>query len=499
LRTLSKSKLLAFRQCPKRLWLEIHKPELRADSAGTEASFRIGHAVGEVARRLYDPKGKGSLIDPKAEGFPAALERSTSLLESSQPIFEAGFSAKGALAFADIMLPVTKKGRREWRMVEVKSSTKVKDYHRSDVAIQAFIAKAAGVPLASISVANIDNTFVYAGDGKYDGLLKESDLTVEAFGREAEVEGWITDAHTVADKAKEPKRPTGKHCSEPYECGFLSYCQSREPQAEFPVDVLPRRGKALQSYLEEKSITELTDIPDKLLNEAQLRVKKHTLSGKPFFDKAGAAAALSAHKLPALFLDFESIQFAVPIWKDTRPFQNIPFQFSVHRLSRTGALDQRGFLDLSGNDPSKLLAEALIEACGTSEPVFAYNAAFEKGCITGLATRFPRLQKPLLNISGRLVDLLPIAQRYYYHPSQEGSWSLKAVLPAAVPSLTHAALDGVKEGGMAMEAFLEAINKETPPSRKLQIEKELTEYCQLDTLAMVKIWQVFAGRSDFKL
>lgn len=499
MRTLSKSKLLAFRQCARRLWLELHRPELREDSPNTQASFDLGNRVGDVARKLYDPKGNGVLIDAQAEGFPTAVARSKILLNSSQPIFEAGFSAAGALAFADVMLPVRKGGRLEWRMIEVKSSTKVKSYHRSDVAIQAFIAKAAGARISSISIANIDSTWVYDGDGSYDGLLKETDLTDEAFGRANEVKEWIAGAQSVAVRGREPKFTTGRHCNDPFACGFLGYCEGKEPQAKFPVGVLPRRGKALQAYIDEKKTIELRDVPDKLLNETQLRVKKHTLSGRPFFDSVGAATALSAHKLPALFLDFESIQFAVPIWKGTRPFQNIPFQFSVHRLSRTGAVDHRGFLDLSGSDPSNLLVKALIDACGTNEPVFAYNAAFEKGCIAGLAARFPRLQKPLLSISDRLVDLLPIAQRYYYHPSQEGSWSLKSVLPAAAPELTHAALDGVKDGGMAMKAFLEAIHEDTPPARKQQIEQELFEYCRLDTYAMVRIWQVFAGRSNFKL
>ncbi len=498
-RTLSKSKLLAFRQCARRLWLEIHKPELREDSASTQASFNVGNRVGDVARQLYDPQGNGVLIDVNSEGFPAALARTTALLNTAQPIFEAGFFANSALAFADVMLPIKKRGHLEWRMVEVKSSTKVKDYHRSDAAIQAFIAKAAGAPLSGIAIANIDNTWVYDGDGDYTGLLKETDLTEEAFGRESEVEEWIGEAHSIADSEKEPKLTTGKHCNDPFACGFIGYCESKEPQAKFPVGVLPRRGKALQAFIDAKKTIELQDVPDQLLNETQLRVKKHTLSGKPYFDSAGAAAALSTYKLPAFFLDFESIQFAVPIWKGTRPFQTLPFQFSVHQLSRNGSVRHQGFLDLSGNDPSRLLAEALIEACGTKEPVFAYNAAFEKGCITGLATRFPRLKAPLLGIAERLTDLLPVAQRYYYHPSQEGSWGLKAVLPAAVPELTHATLEGVKNGGMAMEAFLEAIHEDTTPARKQQIEKELFEYCRLDTYAMVKIWQVFAGRSDFKI
>lgn len=195
MRTLSKSKLLAFRQCPKRLWLEIHRPALRQDSAATQASFDVGYQVGDIARQLYDPESKGQLIDPHGEGFEAALARSAALLTSSRPIFEAGFAAGGvALAFADVMLPARKGGKRVWRMVEVKSSTSVKDYHRDDIAIQAFVAKSAAVPLASIVLAHVDTTWIYPGGDDYQGLLVENDLTVEAFGRVNEVKGWIADA-----------------------------------------------------------------------------------------------------------------------------------------------------------------------------------------------------------------------------------------------------------------------------------------------------------------
>ena len=157
MRTLSKSKVLAFRQCPKRLWLEIHKPELRDDSAATKASFVVGHQVGEIAQHLYDPKGTGVLIDPKTEGYPAAIARTQALLATDQTIFEATFSADGGFAMADILLPAKRAGKRVWRMVEVKSSTKVKDYHQDDAAIQSQVARAAGVPLQSIALAHIDS------------------------------------------------------------------------------------------------------------------------------------------------------------------------------------------------------------------------------------------------------------------------------------------------------------------------------------------------------
>lgn len=497
--TLSKTKLLAFRQCPKRLWLEIHNPTLRQDSATTQAGFDAGHEVGKVAQRLYDPTGKGHLIDFVAEGFAAAQARSRELLASSHPIFEAGFEAGGAQAFADVMLPAKRGGKRAWRMIEVKSSTSLKDYHRDDAAIQAFVARKAGVSLASIALAHINSKWVYPGSENYRGLLKENDLTEEAFGRESEVVEWIANAHAIARKRTEPKRGTGRHCTTPYECGFLAYCQSREPQPDYPARWLPRiQAKKLKALIEEEGVADLHQVPDFLLNDHQLRVKHSTLSGKAYFDAEQAAAGLAAHKLPVYFLDFETILFAVPVWKGTRPYQQIPFQFSVHTLSRSGKLGHVSFLDLSGNDPSKALAEALIATLGERAPVFVYNDKFEKGRINELGERFPRMRRNLLAINERIVDLMKIAEAHYYHPSQQGSWSIKKVLPAAVPDprLRYDSLSGVQDGGMAMNAYLQAISPAATRSDKARIERGLLEYCWLDTYGMVRLWQFFSGRSD---
>lgn len=494
MRTLSKSKLMAFRQCRKRLWLEVHRPELREDSSATQASFAVGHQVGEIAQRLYDPKGKGALVDPQTEGFDAAFDRTRDLLQTAQPIFEAGFRAEGALAFADVLLPIKRNGKRAWRMVEVKSSTSVKDYHRDDAAVQAFAARASGVPLSAIALAHIDGSWVYPGGGDYEGLLQEEDLTGEAFGRADEVREWIHDAQKVVASKQEPRIATGAHCCNPYQCGFYAHCKGQEPKAKHPIDWLPRKSsKALTKHIKDNAVIEMRDVPDTLLNAQQRRVKAVTLSGKPYFDQAATAAALANHKLPAYFMDFETIQFAVPIWKGTRPYQLTPFQFSVHRLSRTGKLEQTPFLDLSGNDPSKAFAQALIEACCERGPVFVYNASFEKTRIKDLAERFPRLKQPLLALIDRVVDLLPIAQEHYYHPSQQGSWSIKNVLPALCPGLGYDDLDGVQNGGMAMEAFLEAVAPQTTPSRKAEIERQLLAYCALDTYAMVRMWAIFSG------
>jgi hypothetical protein len=493
-RTLSKSKLLSYRQCPKRLWLEVNRPELRADSAATTASFVVGNQVGEIARAVYDPDEIGVLINPQEEGFEAAFARSQSLLKSSAPIFEAGFKAEGVLAFADVLLPLKKGARKVWRMVEVKSSTSVKDYHHDDAAIQAFVAQAAGVPLLSIALAHIDSEWVYPGKQDYQGLLKEADLSAAVMGRSAEVREWISGAQKVLTKRKPPNKSTGKQCTQPFECGFLAHCRSEEPQAEFPVSWLPGRlNVALTQAAERPHSVDMREVPDELLGEVQQKVKRTTLSNKVFFDKRATKEALAVHKLPAYFMDFETVQFAVPIWKGTRPYQQIPFQFSVHRLDGKGQLRQHAFLEVSGKDPSKAFAQALIEACGKRGPIFVYNAAFEVARIKELAERFKVLAPSLNALIDRVVDLLPLARKHFYHPSQQGSWSIKAVLPALCPELSYSGLHGVQNGGMAMEAFMEAIQPATSVERRAEIKQQLLAYCELDTYAMVRIWAKFTG------
>ena len=197
-------------------------------------------------------------------------------------------------------------------------------------------------------------------------------------------------------------------------------------------------------------------------------------------------------------MDFETIQFGVPKWAGTRPFQSLPFQFSVHHLDEHGVLDYHGFLNHSGEDPTHAFACALVGACGNSGPIFVYNSGFEGSRINELAQRFPELNTSLLAIKRRLVDLLPIAQARFYHPSQMGSWSIKKVLPAIAPHLNYQQLAGVQDGDMAMQAFLEAIAPDTTEDRKREIHDQLQSYCALDTLAMVEIWKVFSGRSTLQ-
>ncbi|MGD1979009.1 MAG: hypothetical protein PVJ98_06440, partial [Akkermansiaceae bacterium] len=236
MRQLSKSKIIAFRQCPKRLWLELHRPELRDDS-GSEVAFSIGNQVGDIARSIYDPEGQGLLIDVDQMGWEAAYATTAEWLEKDHhPIFEAALRIPGALALADVMLPEQEDGTLRWHMIEVKSSTSVKDYHRDDLALQAYIAKESGVSLSRVSLGHIDNTFVYPGGGNYRGLLHEADLTEEVASRVGEVVAWLEEAHEIAERTTEPQIEPGSQCYAPFTCGFCSYCiPEEEHPPEYPL------------------------------------------------------------------------------------------------------------------------------------------------------------------------------------------------------------------------------------------------------------------------
>jgi hypothetical protein len=437
------------------------------------------------------------VIDLYTEGVGPAIERTRTLLGGDIPIFEAGFAAAGGMAFVDVLLPVEVGAQPEWRMVEVKSSTSVKNYYLDDIAIQTYVARASGVRLGSVSLAHIDAGWTYGGDGDYRGLLVEKDLTERTFAREAEVREWIAQAQTVAALGEAPNISTGLQCSAPFPCGFFGHCHQNEMTVEYPVTWLPRiQTKELKSYINEYAIVDMRDVPSALLNARQLLVRDCTVRNVCFFDAAGAQQDLARHSLPTYFLDFETIQFGVPKWAGTRPFQFLPFQFSLHHLDAHGSLSHQGFLDLSGNDPSFAFANSLVDLCAEQGPVFVYNTGFEGQRILDLAERFVELRHQLLLIKKRLVDLLPIAQARFYHPSQQGSWSIKKVLPAIAPELRYDQLAGVQDGEMAMQAYLEAVDPATTSERKQEIHTQLVSYCALDTLAMVKIWSKFAG-ADF--
>jgi uncharacterized protein DUF2779 len=472
---LSKSRILNGLQCAKRLYLQVHRPELAEVDAATAHRFKVGHEVGEVARSLH-PGGK-LITDEDLNAARAATERELGIA-GDKVLFEPAFTHGGVLIRADILS--RRAGDAELR--EVKSSTSVKDYHQPDVAVQVWTLRGAGVPLSRSFVTHIDNAFVYPGDGQYAGLLRDTDVSAAVGPEVGKVSGWVEQFSRVIEGAT-PAVEMGAHCSDPFECPFQGHCSAGAPA--FPVEVLPRGGKAVAA-LREAGHRDLKGVPEAMLKSANhVRVWRATVSGQADIVK-GAGAELAALPYPRYYMDFETTQMAVPIWAGTRPYDQLPFQWSCHIEKADGSLEQRGFLDLSGQPPMRPFAESLIGFMGRTGPVFSYSS-FEQTVLAQCVVRFPDLAEGIGGIMNRIVDLRPLTERSYYHPQMMGSWSIKSVIPTIAPELDYAALRGVQEGGQAQVAYLEAIHSNTPPERRQAIERDLLAYCAHDTLAMVRL------------
>jgi hypothetical protein len=501
---LSKSRLLNFLQCSKRLWLEVHRPELAELSADTQARFEAGHQVGAIARQLYDngsgihigaatnlnaalrqtqvllstPGGESPLLRGQA-ALPLARAGESGIGGSSQPriFFEAAFEHRGVVVRTDIL----EQSPRLTRLVEVKSSTQMKEEYSPDVAIQTWVLEGSGLRVDEIALAHIDNQFVYRGDGNYAGLLTEEPIGDLARRIAPQVPEWTLKAQQVM-AGPEPGVPIGTHCRSPYECPFIAHCW---PDTEYPLTSLPGLGAKLNEYVA-RGYRDVRDVPgEEVSGEQRLRVWHATVTGRPDIHPA-LRDELRAISYPRYYLDFETIAPAIPIWPGTRPYQVIPFQWSIHIETSPGVLEHVDYLDLSGGLPARALAQALLEALGRDGPILTYSN-YEAKCIQSLAQLVPMLADALHALEPRLVDLLPIVKRGYYHPAMKGSWSIKVVLPALVPDLSYEDLGEVQQGDQAQRAFLEAVGPGTSPQRKAQLQESLLEYCRFDTHAMIHV------------
>lgn len=473
---LSKSKLTAFEQCAKRLWLQVHRPDLLEVDSASQPRFAAGQRVGEIACALA-PEGR--MVSAES-GLETALDETQRLLNEAdrKPIFEATLEHDGVLVRVDILEP---DGDDAWAIAEVKSTTGAKAHHLGDLATQLWVARGAGLNISQAAIRHIDNTFVLRREGDYRGLFADAvvDQALEPVtaGRAA----LVLAAREVLAGA-EPDIAPGAHCEAPFLCEFAAYCAASLPDGpEWPVTVLPNGGG--RRWLE-SGVTDLFAIdPQDLSNAVHRRVHKATVTGAPFHDRDGARAAMSNWAWPRTWLDFETIGFAAPRWVGTRPYQQIPFQFSAHVEAEDGAIVHQEFLSLDGSDPRRACAEALLRL-PVSGAVVGYNAGFERRCILELAAHLPDLAEGLRLLAHRLVDLLPVTRACWYHRDQRGSWSIKAVLPTVAPHLDYVDLD-VSDGGKAQEAYIEAVDPLTTPERRDALKRALRIYCGRDTEAMI--------------
>ncbi|WP_397391959.1 DUF2779 domain-containing protein [Polynucleobacter sp.] len=483
--SLSKSKIITHRQCPKRLWLQVNRPELIEISAATQVRFDEGNKVGDIARQNH-PGGVFIETLNRVE----AIAQTKEAVSKYQTIFEGAFFEEDVMIRADLLFPEND----GYRLVEVKSSTGVKSYHVDDVTVQSWVMEKAGCSPTSMALAYINNKFIYQGDGNYEGLFAEADLSSQVKPNMSQVQSWVDDAKKTLALTVEPSIQPGEQCTDPFTCDFISYCSPPEEGVEYPVEILPY-GKAIASELRNDGYKDLRDVPvERLSNPKHLKVHAATLSGETILEPE-AIKQIQELPYPRYYLDFETIGFAVPIWVGTRPYMQLPFQWSCHIEQSDGSMAHKEFLDLSGNDPREMFAKTLIEAVSKHGPVVVYNAGFEGARIKELAAAFPNLASELLAIPERFFDLLPLARNYYYHPDMKGSWSIKDVLPTIAPELDYANLE-VSDGAMAQEAYKEAIHSGTTPERKEEVRNAMLKYCEQDTIAMVNIVHAWGDYSS---
>jgi len=499
---LSKSRILSARQCPKRLWLEVNNPSLAEQSGTSRAILGTGVSIGELARKVLAPGGV--LI----EGPAAQAAEKTSLLlgTPNATLHEATFGASQVYVRSDLLWQQD----GQLSVAEVKSASKVKPYHIEDCAIQYWVLREAGYPPTTFSLAHINTRFVLSSDGsaadagtsdetdqlRYKGLFTLSDITPGISALQTEVPKWIRYADNILASDK-PNITTGPQCKKPHACPFISHCQAGEPQVTYPIAQYPGLKPKTRTQLFESGFKDIRDVPAteassvlELQDPAALARWQAACQGKEWLSEA-LLPTLRNLPFPRYFLDFESIAFAVPIWPGSKPFEQFPFQFSAHvQTGNDSVLEHREFLDLSGAPPLRMLAESLIKALDTSGPVVVYTS-FERTCINGLARRLPDLAEPLQAINARLFDLYAVLKKHYYHPAQNGSYSIKKILPVVLEpgDADYSSLHGVSDGLAAQLAYTDAIALAEDSEEKQRLKTELLDYCGLDTLALYKVMQ----------
>ncbi len=480
---LSKSKYIAGCQCARRVWLACREPSLASEaSPAQQALFDTGSQVGVRAHALFPG---GVAVEEPAWKHAEAVARTAKLMadEGVPAIFEAAFEHRGVRIRVDVLERLRPD---RWGLREVKAATTRKDVHLDDVAVQRFVLDGSGVRIPSVELMLVDREFV-RGEGEIDWprFFKRIEVTDDVDAVLAEVPGRVAAMHEILEEAAAPEVEPDGHCFYPYDCEYWAACTRAKP-ADWIYNLPSLTGERLDQ-LRASGIERIGEIPsDVQLTELQARARDAVRSGEVGV-APGLAEALGAAGPPAFYLDFETLNAAIPLWPGTRPYDQIPFQWSLHHVDAQGALSHREFLAAGRGDPRRELAEALLEALGNDGPPVLVYSAFESGVLRALADALPDRAAPLESVRARLVDLLPIVRAHVYHRDFGRSFSLKSVAPALVPGFGYADLDGVAVGGEASAAFAKIAAGLVERGGEQRLRAQLLAYCQRDTLALVEV------------
>ena len=497
---LSKSKYCGLWQCPKIAWLRQYKPEAATIDEMVQARFDAGNVVGDLAMGLFGDFVEVTTYNGEKLDLPKMIEKTTIEMEKgTDNICEASFSYNGLYCAVDIL----KKDGDGWSIYEVKSSTKHmkddgtytddKEVYVADISYQKYVLEHCGVNVTGTYLVCLNGDYVFDGTLDLSQLFFISDVSAEVPAEIAKIEPNLAIAERILTSDEEPDIDLDIYCKKPYDCAFWKYCSQHIPeQSVFKLYRLPAKKKFEYYHNGWISYRELIDNAP-ITNEKQLRQIEFALEDKgTYVNKTEIAAFMQSLSYPLYFLDFETMQPVIPEYVGTKPYAQIPFQYSLHYIEHEGGeLKHKEFLAESGTDPRRALAERLCEDIPMNVCVTAYNKAFECTRIKELAETYPDLAEHLTNIRNNIVDLLvPFQSGWYYNRAMGGSFSIKSVLPAIFPddpSLNYHNLEGVHNGGEAMTIFPK-IQHMSPEDQKTA-RHNLLKYCELDTYAMVKVWE----------
>lgn len=483
---LSKSRYTAGLQCEKRLWLQVHARELAAPvDAAAQARFDAGTEIGLRAHELFPG---GVLVDEPYDRHAETVERTRRLVDdpSVPAIFEAAFTHAGVRIRVDVL---ERLGGGRFGLREVKSAGSAKPEHHDDVAVQLFVLEGCGLEVASVELIHVDTAYV-RGEDRIDWprFFARADLTAEARRALAGVGARVEAFHGTLARSDAPEIAPWRHCTQPYDCEFQGHCHRDLP--EDWILGLPYLHEARAEELRGRGVERIRDIPaDVALSEVQRRVRDGAATGQTWVSP-GLAKALEPARPPALYFDLEAVPPAVPVWPGTRPYQAIPFQWSLHRLEPDGTLIHREFLAdaETGADPRPAFAESLLAAVEAHAelPILVYSP-YEARTLRDLVAHLPHLADRLEAVRARLVDLLPVVREHVYHPGFGGSFSLKSVAPALAPGFGYDDLEEIADGDAAGQAFQGLLANGASPDEAARIRAALLAYCERDTLALVEV------------
>jgi hypothetical protein len=456
----------------------------------TQHRFDEGHKVGELAKSLF-PDG----IELKEQLNHLENDKeSRELLKKRKPLFEAGFIHKDGKCYAraDILVP-SDKNKKEWDIYEVKSATSVKEEYPWDVAFQKYCYESTGLKINKCFVMHINNQYIRQGKINAGEFFVKADITDEVEELIKDVPANVKLLFKIISLKECPEFKKGEEYHED-ELGVHANDQFWKEHPECDILDLYYGGKRAIELFNSGVLT-IKDMCEEhydKLNEKQKIQHKCSKSGKHYCDMEELNSFINELKYPLYFLDFETYGTAIPLYDGLKPYQQIPFQYSLHVIKKKGAKPKHhSFIANGSEDPRPEFIKSLKKNLGTKGTIITYNQSFEQGRLKEVGEYYPLYLKWVDSVIKRMVDLLvPFRNFAYYHPEQKGSASLKSVLPV----LTGKSYEGyeIANGGDASTAYYFITHgsidgKKATPEQIKKVREDLEKYCGLDTEGMIWI------------